>query len=186
MATKKTKAKEWFTIIAPKIFDEKEIGRTLVDDPEKLIGRRVILNMIELMNDFSKYYVKLSFRVNRVEGKKAYTEFDSSECLRDYISRMIIGRIRRIDTIQDITMKDGIKIRVKGLAIVPRRVKSSIQVKIRSRIKDFIKEEVENTTLDDFVSKLMTDDMKHIILTEIRKLYPVRNFEIRRVQRFFK
>jgi ribosomal protein S3AE len=186
MVTKKTKAKEWFTLIAPKNFNEKEIGRTLVDDPEKLIDRRIILNMTELTDDFSKYYFKLSFRVKKIEGKKAYTEFDSSECLRDYISRMVILRIRRIDTIQDLVLKDGTKIRVKCLAIVPRRIKSSIQVKIRNRIKDLIKEEVERITLEDFMSELMEDEMKRKILMEIRKIYPVRNFEIRKVERSFK
>jgi len=185
MVTKKTKAKEWFTLIAPKMFKEKEIGRTLVDDPEKLIGRRVTLNIMELTNDFDKYYVKISFRVKRIEGKKAYTEFDSSECLRDYISRMILRRIRRIDTVQDLTLKDGAQLRVKGLAVVSRRIKSSIQVKIRSKIKDFIKEYVEKMSLEDFVNDLIKDEMKYRILGEIRRTYPIRNFEIRKLERSY-
>jgi len=182
MVTKKAKAKEWFTLIAPKMFHEKEIGRTPSDDPAKLIGRRVTLNMIELTNDFEKFYLKVSFRVKKIEGNKAYTEFDSSECMRDYISRMILRRIRRIDAVQDIPLKDGSKIRVKCLAIVPRRVKSSIQIKIRNKIKDLIKEEVEKLSIEDFVNKLLNDEIKRRVIREVRGTYPIRNFEIRKTE----
>lgn len=182
LVTKKTKAKEWFTIIAPKIFNEKEIGRTMVSDPELLMGRKVTLSLMELTNNFNKFYMKFVFKVNRIEGNKAFTSFDGSECLRDYISRMVLRRIRRIDTVQDLKTKDGVEIRVKGLAIIPRRIKSSIQVKVRNNIKEKLKKEVETITLEDFVNKIMSDEIKMKVLTEARKIYPVRNFEIRKTE----
>ena len=40
MAIKKAKGKEWFSIISPKIFGEKEIGKTLTSEPEKLLNRK--------------------------------------------------------------------------------------------------------------------------------------------------
>lgn len=182
MVTKKTKTKEWFTIIAPKLFDEKEIGRTMISDPKGLVGRRISLSLMELTNDFSKYYMKFAFKINRVEDSKAFANFDGSECMRDYISRMILRRVRRIDAVQDLTTKDGIKIRVKTLAIISRRVKSSIQKNMRASIKEMIKEEVENLTLDEFIEKIITDEIKGRILRESRKDYPVRNFEIRKTE----
>jgi len=182
MVTKKAKAKEWFTIIAPKLFDEREIGRTMASDPKGLVGRRIALSLMELTNDFSKYYVKFVFRITRVEGNKAFTEFDGSECMRDYVSRMVLRRVRRIDAVQDITTKDGIKIRVKTLAIVSRRVKSSIQKKMRASIKEIIKSEVEGSILDEFIERVITDDIKNRILRECRKDYPIRNFEIRKTE----
>lgn len=182
MVTKKTKTKEWFTIIAPKVFDEIEIGRTMVTDPKNLIGRRIILSLMELTNDFSKYYVKFVFKISRVEGNRAFADFDGSECMRDYISRMVVRRVRRIDAVQDLTTKDGVKIRVKGLAIISRRVKSSIQKTIRTSIKEMTKNEVENSTLDEFIEKMISDELKSRVLRETRSAYPVRNFEIRKTE----
>jgi small subunit ribosomal protein S3Ae len=137
---------------------------------------------MELTNDFNKFYMKFIFKIYKVEGNKAFTKFYGSECLRDYISRMIVRRIRRIDTIQDLTTKDGIKIRVKGLAIAPRRIKSSIEVKIRNNIKEKLKKEIESITLDDFVKKIVSEEIKMKVLKEARKIYPVRNFEIRKTE----
>ena len=45
---KKKKAKEWYVIVAPKVFGEIEVGETLADDPAKLLGRTVELTLDEL------------------------------------------------------------------------------------------------------------------------------------------
>lgn len=182
LVTKKTKSKEWFTIIAPKIFDEREIGRTLTSDPATLINRRFSLSLIELTDNINKFYMKFTFRIYKIDGNKAYTNFDGSECLRDYISRMIIRRIRRIDTVQDLITKDGIGIRVKSLTVIPRRIKNNIQLKIRNKIKEKLKEEIESLTLGEFVDKIISDEIKMRVLREERRIYPIRNFEVRRTE----
>jgi len=182
MAAKKTKSKDWFTIIAPKMFEEREIGRTMVSDPENLIGRKITLSLLELANDFNKFYMKFTFRVVRTEGSNAFTEFDSSECMQDYVSRMIVRRVRRIDTVQDLKTKDGIAITIKGLAVISRRIKSSIQKKIRNDIKEMVKNFVADSNFEDLIWSIINDDLKSIILREARKTYPVRNFEVRKTQ----
>lgn len=182
MAIKKIKGKEWFSIILPKYFDGKEIGKSLASSPENLLNKRVIVSAVDLTNDFSKYYLKLSFRVNSINGNQALTEFDGSECLRDYISRMVLRRVRRIDSIQDLTTKDGKKIRVKGLAIIYRRVKSSIQRSVRKRMESLLENIVTNSTLEEFVKKMVSSEIKDMVFKELGKIYPIRNFEIRKTE----
>lgn len=179
---KKSKGVQWFSLIGPKVFGSRELGKTFVSDPGRLIGRRISLSIIELTNDFEKYYMKFTFKVKKIEADKAFVDFDGSEVMRDYLSRMILRRIRRIDSVQDVETKDMVKIRVKGLAIIPRRIKSSIQKKIRNNIKDILKKEVQNLTLDDFIKGLMSDEIKNKVLKEARRIYPVRNFEIRKTE----
>jgi len=182
LVIKKFKGKEWISLIAPPYFNEKEIGRTLSAEPETIIGRKTSVSAVDLTNDFSKYYLKIIFRVNKIVENKALTEFAGSECLRDYISRMVLRRVRRVDSIQDLTTKDGVKIRVKGLAIISRRVKSSIQKSVRRNVEKMMKEIVENSTLEEFVKKILSDEIKNRILQELRKIYPIRNFEIRKTE----
>jgi len=182
MATQKAKAKEWFSLIAPRLFGEREIGKTMVSDPDKLVGRRISLSLLELTNNYNKFYMKFTFKVKKVEDNKAFVEFDGSEILHDYISRMVLRRTRRIDTVQDLKTKDGVKIRVKGLAIFPGKIKSSIMGRIRNQIREMMKEEVEGSNFEDFVDKIMSDEIKGKILMATRRTYPVRNFEIRKTE----
>ncbi len=183
MVKKKVKVKEWYLILLPEVFVKREVGRTLAAEPSSLIGRKISLSILELVENTSKYYLKFNFVITRVDGNQAFTEFHGAECLQDYISRMVVRRVRRIDTIQDLKTKDGIELRVKSIAILPRKAKSSIEKKISFRIKELLKEDVENSTVDEFIKKLITDEIKSRVLTECRKIYPMRNFEVRKVER---
>ena len=182
MVKKKAKAKETYTIISPKVFGEKEIGVTFASEQKQLIGREVILSALELTENMNKYYLKILFKINRVEGNKAFTEFHGTECLQDYISRMVVRKVRRIDTIQDLFTKDNVKLRVKSICVFSRKAKSSIEAKISKKIKEVLKQEIESKNLDDFVKSLISDEIKNKVLKEARKIYPIKNFEIRKVE----
>ena len=41
---------------------------------------------------------------------------------------------------------------------------------------------MQNLTLDDFIKGLMSDEIKNKVLKEARRIYPVRNFEIRKTE----
>ncbi len=181
MAVKKAKAKQWYLIVAPKIFGGREIGKTVTGNPEKIIGRRITVPAYEISNDYSKFYLKFKFRISELNGTTATTVFDGMEAMRDYISRMILRRVRRVDTIQDLATKDGLKLRVKGLTVISRRVKTSIEKKVRERVMEMITHFVESNNLEDLVEKILSEELKNRILQEIRRIYPVRNFEFRRI-----
>jgi small subunit ribosomal protein S3Ae len=182
LAVKKAKSKEWFTLVAPKIFGGKEVGRTMTDDPKRLVNRRIIVSPIEVTNNFGKYYMKLSFRVNELNGNRAMTVFDGSECMRDYISRMVLRHVRRVDAVQDLTTKDGAKIRVKTIAVITRKVKSSIQKDIRAKMKGLVADFVSNSTLEETMAEILADNVKNSVMQELRHIYPIRNFEFRKTE----
>lgn len=179
---KKLKGKKWFTILAPDAFDNMEIGRTVADEAENIVGRKINVSLMELMGNFKKYYLKMSFRIVGVKDDKASTEFAGSECLADFISRMVHRYSRRVDTVQDLSTKDGKGIRVKTITIMPKHVKSSVQTVVRNRIKEIIKKEVEASTLDEFLEKMLNDDIKAKVISDARRIYPIRNFEVRKTE----
>ena len=181
MAAKKSRAKQWVALIAPDYLGSIELGKTPVDEPEKVVGRRITVNALEVIPT-NKFYLKLFFKVMKLNGANAQTEFDGSECLRDYISRMVLRRVSRIDTVQDLVTKDGKKIRVKGLAVISRKARRNVQLTVKEIILQMIKGLVENSTLPEFVEKLFADEVKNRVLQEVRRIYPVRNFEIRKTQ----
>lgn len=182
MAVRKAKGKEWFTIVAPKIFEEKEMGKTLASEPENLLNKTLSLSAIDLINDLSKYYLKFKFRITKLDGNRAITEFDGSECMQDYISRMVLRRVRRIDVVQDLKTKDGTKIRVKVLTTISKKATSSVEKTVREFISKLVRVEVENSTLHEFLKRMISNELKTKVLKEARKIYPVRNFEIRKTE----
>ena len=178
---KKSKEEQWYTIIAPKMFGEVEFGQTVSADPGTLVGRKISSSLMELVNDFHKYYMKFSFKVTKVDGTRALTEFAGSECMRDYVSRMVTRWARRVDTVQDLVTKDGVRIRVKGIAIIPRRVKSSVKSAVRDEVRRTIQEDVSESTLEDVLKAVISDSIKKHVLRNAQKIYPMRSFEIRKI-----
>jgi small subunit ribosomal protein S3Ae len=169
-------------VVSPEIFGSKEIGKTTATDPDYIKGRTITASAMELTDNYNKFYLKFKLRVRGLEGERAITDFDGSECMRDYISRMVLRHVRRIDSVQDLQTSDGIPIRVKTLAIVSRKMKSSMVKIIRRRIQELVKKMVEKNTLGDFVEDMIEDNSKMRVLNDIRKIYPVRNFEFRKTE----
>lgn len=182
MAAKKSKSKDWYTILSPEMFGKSPIGKTTTSDPDTLVGKKINISAVEVTNNFSKYYMKFQFRISGMNSDKAYTDFAGSECVRDYISRMVLRHVRRIDVVQDLQTKDGVKIRMKGIAVVSKRAKSKTVKELRRRIAEIVRSAVEKSKLDETVEGIVTDKIKARVLREIRTIYPVRNFEFRKTE----
>ena len=180
---KKLKGKQWYVLVAPKFFKSKEIGETPVGDPKTLLDRKVDVHLINLIDDFSKYYIKFYFRVKEIKEDKAYTEFDGLECLKDYISRMIRYGIKRIDTIQDLTTSDKVKLKVKTITITSKKMKKSVEIELKKFVEEKMKKYVESNKLNDFLEKTINDTFKRSMINEGSKIYPIRAFEIMKVER---
>ena len=180
---KKLRGKEWYVLLAPKLFKEKEIGETPVGDAKTLIGRRIDVYLINLIDDLSKYYIKFYFKVKEIKDDKAYTEFAGFECLRDYISRMIRYGIKRIDIVQNLTTSDKAKLRIKTIIITSKKMKKNVEVELKKFVEEKMKKNIETNTLNEFIEKTISDNFKNSILNEGSKIYPIRTFEIRKVER---
>src|SRR3989304_8299807 len=68
------KAKQWYNLVAPEMFGKANIGETVADVPEKLMGRIIEVTLGELTNDLSKQNIKLLLKVDSVGGGSAYSK----------------------------------------------------------------------------------------------------------------
>ncbi|MEM5878723.1 MAG: hypothetical protein QXF12_07655 [Candidatus Aenigmatarchaeota archaeon] len=178
---KKIKGKDWYTVIAPKFFEEKVLGDTPADDVNKVLGRTISTPLVFVSKDMSKYYIKVKFKITKVEGNKAYTEFHGMECLRDYISRLVRHRITRIDIVQKLKTKDDKKIAIKSLIITNRKVTRGVEKNIRTFVEQTLEKLTSENNLDSLLTKILNDSIKQKIMKEGGKIYPIRAFEIRRM-----
>ncbi len=174
--------KQWYEIIAPKMFDEKTIGEALAADPRELMGRTIETSLAELDRAMTKFYMKLKFQVTRTEGSKAYTEFVSHSVMYERIYRIVQRHMRRVDCIQDITTKDGKRIRVKTIFVIARRVNTSLKKATRHAAEELVEKAVQNYTLEELINAILDDELQQSIRKELNKIYPVSVVEIRKTE----
>ena len=107
---KKMKGKEWYSIVAPRVFKGKVIGEALITDPSEAVKRTMVINYTQLDGHPSKYYIKIRLRADKVEEGKIKMKYAGHECQRDYIAQMVRKRAMRIDNRVAVETKDKKKL----------------------------------------------------------------------------
>ncbi len=178
----KWKLKEWYAVYAPDMFGNREIGLTPADEPEKVVGRVVETTLRDITGDFTKGQVKLRFQVHDIRGQNAYTKFKGHNLSRSYIRSLVRRRTTRVDGIYNVTTKDGYRLRVMGMVIAYRRIKTSQENAIREIIRSIIHKKAEDLEFKEFVLQSVGGQIASELAKEARKVYPVKRAEVRKIK----
>ncbi|MEM0231649.1 MAG: 30S ribosomal protein S3ae [Candidatus Methanomethylicaceae archaeon] len=176
----KWRQKKWYVVIAPPSFGNMEVGRTVADDPQKLIGRVLETTLYNITEDISQLYIKLLFKIVKVEGDRAYTIFYGHELARDYLRSLVRRGTSRIDGIFNISSKDGYKLRVSAIAITTSRTKTSQMHMIRKIMEEVITKKDGQLLYDDLAQQIVLGKIASEIYNLAKKIYPLRKVEIRK------
>ena len=180
------KQKSWYQVVIPGYVDDEipdghVIAETVADDPEKTIGRNIQITMLDLKkNNFDLMHVKLKFKIIKVEGDIAKTEFNGHEMSRDYIRSQVRRSKTKIDTIHNVVSKDGIKIRVSVMTITPHRCSNSHKLGIRRVILDHLDERLGALDFDQIVPLMISGDLAREIHELASKVFPIQKVDIRK------
>lgn len=181
-ATRKVKdkwrAKNWYQILAPTLFDNAPISETLSDKPDNLIGRVTEVSLQDITNDFRKAHIKLFFKIEKIQDGNAHTQFNGHTLTSDYLRRMIRRRKSRVDGVYDVETRDGAYLRVKPFAITEKRIQNSQKKLIRGVMKETITKEGKTKTLNEFLIDILDGKIGSEIYKNCKKFYPVKRVEI--------
>ena len=176
----KWKAKEWFKVRAPRMFNETEIGETPSADPAYLIGRTSEVTVQDLTGDMSKMHIKLRFRINDVEGYDAKTVFIGHDLTVDYVRRLTRRKKTKTDHVVDIVTKDGFTMRLKTMSIAEKRIQTSQEEGMRRIIADTLIEMGKEMTVADIVKEIVSGELPKNLAKACRVVVPIKRIEIRR------
>ena len=176
----KWKAKEWYTIHAPRMFNEAEIGETPSADPEYVIGRTAEVTVQDLTGDFYKMHIKLKFRIVSVDGHDAKTEFTGHDLTSDYVRRLTRRKKTKTDHVVDIVTKDGFSYRIKTMAIADKRIQSSQEDAMRRVIGETLVNIGKEETLSQVVKAIVSGDLAKDLARACRVVIPIKRIEIRK------
>ncbi len=178
----KWKSKEWYTLHAPRMFNEVEIGETPSADPAYLMGRTAEVTVHDLTGDFSKMHIKLRFQVSDVEGKDARTVFVGHDLTSDYVRRLTRRKRTKTDHVIDVTTKDGFVMRVKPMSVADRRIQSSQESAIRVIMDESIKAMAADMTVSEMVKNIISGDMARDLARACRSIVPIKRVEISKTE----
>ncbi|MDR3075209.1 MAG: 30S ribosomal protein S3ae [Candidatus Methanoplasma sp.] len=178
----KWKAKEWYNVHAPKMFNEMLIGETPAADPELLIGRTVEVTVQDLTDDFSKMHIKLKFKITGADGHEAKTAFTGHDLTSDYVRRLTRRKKTKTDHVVDVLTFDHYLVRIKTMSIAERRIQTSQEEGMRHMIGVALTEMGEKMTLSDIVKAIISGDLAKDVAKACRVVIPMKRVEIRKTE----
>ena len=179
----KWKTKRWYTIRAPRHpWNYQNIGETIGESDEHIIGRIYEMTQQEFNGDFTKMHVMLRFRVSETVGQDALTTFVGHHHQTNHIRRQNRRYRGKIDDVLDVVTEDGYLVRIKPLIITQKRVQTSVKQSIRAKTRDVLHGFVAKTTYDGLQVAMLDGSLENEIQNQIKSIYPCRSVVIRKSQ----
>lgn len=176
--TDKWKVKSWYSVIAPKVFDEKRIGDVLAIDDASLIDRIVVVNLSDLTGEISHSYTRVSLRVNEIKGKTAYTTLVGHELIRSYLRTLARRRMSLVDDVVKVKTKDGVNVSVKSAIVTANKVSNATRIVLRKIAEQVITERAAALNYDEFMQEVLFKKLSAQLYPKFREIVPVKRFEV--------
>lgn len=176
------KLKKWFTVNAPKVFDEVVIGEMPANNEDSIISRNIITDLFSLTKNPAHMYTNVKLKVYAVKGESVQTKIILVEQLYSYI-RSLARRHRTLsELVLPITTKDGTKMIVKVIAIANGRIPKTRITGIRKEMKQILEEHFKETNATEIINEVMEKKLQANLATKIKHISQINKVEIKKLE----
>lgn len=190
--------KEWYDIKVPSMFNNRTVGKTLVNrtagmksSVDSLMGRVYEVNMADLQKDEDQAYRRVKLKCEDISGKNVLTNFHSLDFVRDRYCALVRKWQSLIEAFVDVRTTDGYVMRLFCIAFTKKRnnqvskacYAQSAQIKlIRAKMVEIMKREAESEDLKGLVTKLIPESIAKDIEKACQGIFPIQNVYVRKVK----
>jgi small subunit ribosomal protein S3Ae len=179
--SKQRQDKRWYTVFAPETFDRAEIGETMADEPDQVVGRTIETTLGDLTNDQGANNTKLTFKITDVGSDSAYTEFVKHELTRDYLRSLVRRGASKVGATVTVLTTDDYRVRVQPVAFTTKKADRSQEQAIRRVMIDLVEAGAEERDFESFVDSIVEGRLSSAIYGEAKSIYPLRRVEVQKL-----
>ena len=132
----------------------------------------------EIINDYSKQHMKMSFKIATVTGDAAYTEFVGHDVTRDYLRSLVKRRSTRVDCHVQLITKDGKKVHLTISCYTFARANVSQEHAIRKIITEAVTAQASAWDLTTLVNVIVSGEISRDLFKAVKIIYPTRRVEV--------
>jgi len=178
--TAKKWKKQWFSIVAPPIFNNTLLGDTPVNEVSELKGRVISVTMADLIGDMRRQYIRVNFKVKDVKDGKAQTEVIGYEISPAHLKRLGKRSGIRLEDSFIVSGKDA-KFRIKPLLLTRNKIQRSVGSALRKKAQELIVESLKDKKIDQVFSSVTRAELQRSLKKELSKTYPIAICEIKKL-----
>lgn len=173
--------KRWYTVLAPEQFDRAEIGETVAEEPNQVVGRTIETTLGEMEGDQGQNNNKLTFKINDVGSDAAYTEFIKYELTRDYLRSLVRRGASKVAANVTLLTTDDYRVQIQPVALTTQKADRSQEKAIRAEMVDIVEEAAEERSFEQLVDSVVEGRVSSAIYGEAKTIYPLRRVEVQKL-----
>jgi len=179
--SKQKSGKRWYSVQAPEQFDRAEIGETVAEEPQMVVGRTITTTLGDLVQDSGDNNTKLTFKITDVGSDTAYTEFIRYELTRDYLRSLVRRGASKIDASITVLTTDDHRVRIQPVSFTTKKADRSQEQAIRRIMIDQVHDAAEDRTFAELVDAVTEGHLSSAIYGEAKTIYPLRRVEVQKL-----
>lgn len=174
--------KEWYPIVAPKVFNNQIVGETLVGDASKAIGKKVPVNLSNLTGNMRKQNVQIDLSITSINDQKAQTDVIGYRIVPASMKRMVRRGKNKVETNIEATTSDGKNLHFKVIIITNKLTYLSVQTSLRRAAKENLQRILKKIKFDELVQGLTSNKLQIDLKKLLSKTYPTRICEVKQMK----
>jgi len=179
--TSKWKKKKWYQLLAPEIFNSQVLGETTTFEPEKVVGKAISVNLMNLTGEVRNQNVNIRLKVMNIKENQGRTEVVGYTLSPAFIKRVVRRRHSRVDATYSIKTKDNKNIIVKPMIITKNRATRSEVTTLRANTQEKLTEIAGKSNYDEFIKNIVQYRTQLDMRKKLSKIYPLKTFEIKKL-----
>ncbi len=173
--------KKWFSVYAPKAFNDALLGEVPAKDEKSAIGRKIKIGLNVLTNNPQNSYTNLFFKITDIQGDKAQTSLVRMEILFSYM-RTMVRRYRSVSlAVVKGTTKDGKAVVLKPIVVTAQRNTNTRVSGIRKEMTAQLSAYITENDSDAIVRSIIEGKLQHELFAKLRHIAPLGKVEIKRL-----
>jgi len=178
--SRRKEQKRWYTLLAPEQFDRAELGETIAEEPDQVLGRTIETTLGDLRNDAGENNTKLTFKVTEVASDTAYTEFIKHELTRDYMRSLVRRGSSKVEAYITVLTEDDYRVQIQPVALTTKSADESQEKAVRRTMIDLVRETARDRTFEDLIDSVVEGRLSSAIYNEAKTIYPLRRVEVQK------
>lgn len=178
----KWKLKKWFSVYAPKSFNEVVIAEIPAKDEKAVIGRHIKVGLDYITHNPKNAYMNLFFKVTEANGDKASTQLVRMELLFSYI-RSLVRRYRSIASSNvKVVSKDKVSMVIKPVVITSQRDTHARIRGIREEMNSFLENYFSENDSEAVIKAIVDGKLQEEMYSKLSHIAPLSKVEIRKLE----
>ncbi len=174
----KWKRKQWFELVAPKEFDERQLGETVAEKEKNLANRVLKVNLGDLTGQRQRRHITVAFKVAGIEGKRAKTFVLGHKMSPGFLNRLVRRRMSKVEVTQIVETADGRKLKVKSIALSLRKLARNQETDLRNALRERMGKGCRKKQLTQLQQELIFGVAASKLFKQLKKIAPLRRVEV--------